>query len=140
MEPINIAKKSHLNKLSDEQGIFKIVAIDHRAVYVNDMKRFGASNPSTEDIIQSKMRLIRLLKEKASSFLLDPLYSANQAIENKALGDKGLLIGIEGNDYSSTEFKDDYLTDLIDVETIAKIGGDCVKVFFYYYFNDIINE
>lgn len=126
-------KIEHMSKMSDVNGIFKICAIDHREVYINQMIKLGVGEPTTAKIIQSKLNIIERLNQKASCYLLDPLYSVYQAIDANILADAGLMIGIEGNDYTNTEFKDDYLTDLIDIAEIAKLDGDCVKLFIYFY-------
>ncbi|MGD1821642.1 MAG: hypothetical protein ACPKM0_02630 [Pleomorphochaeta sp.] len=126
-------KIEHLKKLADDNGFFKIAAIDHRQVFINACTEITNKEISFSQIVNLKMSLIESLKPYVSSFLLDPIYSAKQVRKRVDLENKGLLVGIEGDDYSSTSFGDNYLTEEIDIDNILSINGDCVKLFIYYY-------
>lgn len=135
-----MSKKEHIANLTDKNGNYKIFAIDHREVFINYMTKRQGVEPSFKDIVTTKMELIKRTNDIASSYLLDPVYSVDQARDDCVLNNKGVLIGIEGNDYSSVSFGDNYLTDLINVKGIWEKGGDCVKLFIYFYFDDEIIE
>ncbi len=126
-------KNDHLKKMTDKNGKYKIVAIDHRAVYISQLEKMGVKDVDASFMAMSKNKIIGQFKGMASAYLLDPAHVLNGQCDADLLKNHGLLIGIEGNDYASTEFDDNYLTDLIDVEGICKNGGDCVKLFIYYY-------
>lgn len=123
----------HRKRLSDDQGFLRIAAIDHRAVFSNAYNSIRGNFPSTEEITNVKLDLVARLSPYVSSYLLDPVYSAREAVQQNLIGEHGLVIGIEGEDYASVSFADDYLTNSIDVKGIADLGGDCVKLFLYYY-------
>ncbi len=136
----SIHKNKHLSKMMDPNGNFKIVAIDHRAVYIGQLEKMGVLNANAECMAKSKNKIISQFNDLASAFLLDPAHVLYGECDEDIIKKHGLLIGIEGNDYSSTEFNDKYLTDIIDVKGISQNGGDCVKLFIYYYDDEPIRK
>lgn len=124
--------KEHMKKVMDSDGFFKIAAIDHRAVYINQYKEIVGDYPTVEIIKESKIKIIKELKPYISSVLLDPLYCLHDVVKDNILEEKGLIIGIEGEDYLNTVFNDDYLTKAITIDEIEELNCDCVKLFLYY--------
>ncbi len=125
-------KHENIKKLVDEQGHYFIMAIDHRAVYTDLMLKTTGKEPSAKDVVDSKIEIIKEFANSASGFLIDPQYSIPAVVDSGAMGNKGYMIGIEGDDYSTTSFKEDYLNPDISVEKIGEYGGSMVKLFIFY--------
>ncbi len=138
MKNLSNSKLEHIKNLVDEQGHYLIMAIDHRMVYTNLMLEISGKEATTQDVINSKIALIKEFKNTASGYLIDPQYSVPALIDSKEMGTKGYMIGIEGDDYSTTTFKDDYLNPDITVQKIKDCGGSMVKLFVFYNPNSAI--
>ncbi len=138
MNNYNNKKSEHINKLVDEKGNYFIMAIDHREVYTNLMLEFSGSMPSSQEVVNSKIQIIKAFANSASGFLIDPLYGIPNIIESGAMGNKGFMVGVEGDDYSTATFKEDYLNPNISVDKINECGGNMVKLFILYNSNSPI--
>ncbi len=127
-------KRRGLQQLSTHNGLFLVLAIDHREVFRTMLQQGYKKTVEFEDIVSSKMDIIKQLSPWISGVLLDPIYSAYQSIDRDILPkDKGMMVSIEGNDYSVAEFnKNTYLLEGIDVASIKRMGASCVKLFMYY--------
>ncbi len=133
MQHTVMGKQGHLNRLWGEERVLRALAIDHRIVYQNILAGYMGREPSAEEIVQSKIDVIQSLSAYFSAVLADPLYGGRRLRESGSLrADQGLLLSIEGNDYSTQTFADDYLMEGVTPESIAQAGGDCVKLFLYY--------
>ncbi len=138
MNNISEKKREHIQKLVDEQGNYFIMAIDHREVYTNLMLGISGEMPSAQEVINSKIQIIETFRDSASGFLIDPLYGIPNITDSKAMGNKGFMVGVEGDDYSTATFKEDYLNPDISVDKINNCGGNMVKLFILYNSNSPI--
>lgn len=131
---LTIGKRQGLQRLSTEEGLFNIIAIDHRDVYVEMLQLRKEKKVELDDVVDSKLNIIRSVIPLASGILMDPIYCAHQSIiRNIIPKDFGFMVSIEGNDYSTKEFNSaNYLMEGIDVESIKRMGASCVKFFIYY--------
>lgn len=119
-------------KLADPNGFFKIVAIDHRDVYAAMFKERTGVTPDFSQLVQSKREIVNALSEHASSFLFDPIYCLPDLVLDGSIGECGFIVSIEGNDYSTKYFDENYLLKDINVQKIKEMGGSAVKLFLYY--------
>lgn len=123
-----------LQELSTKKGFFNILAIDHRDVYIEMLQLGQDKKVKKQQVIESKMDIIKELSPLSSGILMDPIYSAHQSIRNNIIPkDVGIMVSIEGNDYNTQEFNfESYLMEDISVKTIKNMGASCVKLFLYY--------
>ncbi len=132
---LTIGKRRGLASTSTAEGLFTILAFDHRQSFE---KMLGAT-PTTpiphSEIVGAKLDVISQLADQASAILLDPLYGAPQAIANDALpAQTGLLVAVEETGYSgeSSARTSSILPDW-GVEKIKRMGSDAVKLLIYYH-------
>lgn len=126
-------KRVFMEKLCDQRGCFKILAIDHREVYSQSLKAGLGAEPTFRQIVETKKEIISCLEPFVSGFLVDQQYCVPEITDSTPLKRKGFMIGMEGDDYSTTCFdRENYLNPQVTVEGIKKAGGSMVKLFMYY--------
>jgi len=73
---LSIGKRRGLSSTSTEDGVFTILAFDHRQSFVK-MVNPDIKKPATYDqVVAAKLDVIETLSPVASAVLLDPLYGA----------------------------------------------------------------
>jgi len=138
MQTLSLGKIRCLQQLTNEAGIFSIVAFDHQDVFVDALsKMLGVEQATWETVVTEKMRLAQALAPHASAVLLDPLYSAGPVLASGALpGSTGFAVTREKSGYSgqnagrTTELLDDW-----SVEAIKRLGSAGVKLLLFYHYN-----
>ncbi len=128
-------KARSLQTASTPDGIFKILAIDHRdslRVIINPDN--PASVPSST-LTELKLTIIEHIAPYATAIMLDPLYSAAQAIVSGALpGNVGFLSALEAQGYSGTPHaRQTTLLDNWSVEKAKRLGASGIKLLVYYH-------
>jgi tagatose-1,6-bisphosphate aldolase len=119
---------------SSSGGIFKVLALDHRdsmrVVIAPDDPR-GLSAQSLTDV---KLGLLRQLGGDATAVMLDPEYSAAQAIATRALpGSVGFLAAIEAQGYlGDPTARQISLLDGWGVEKAKRLGATAIKLLVLY--------
>jgi tagatose 1,6-diphosphate aldolase len=137
VKPRNLAigKRRGLISTSTEDGVFTVLAFDHRQSFVK-MVNPDINKPATyNQVVAAKLDVIEILSPIASAVLLDPLYGASQSIARDVLPAKtGLLVAVEKTGYSgkSTARISSLLPDW-GVAQIKKMGADAVKLLIYYH-------
>lgn len=122
-----------LRRLSDDQGRFKMVAVDQRPP-IKDLvtKARGTATADFEDVALVKRLLVEELSAGASAVLLDPHFAYPMAID--AVSPKqGLLLTLEDSVFVETSHG--RMSSQIDdwsVEKIKRAGADAVKVLAWY--------
>lgn len=119
---------------SSGNGIFKVLALDHR-----DSMRviIDPDNPDAvdaADLTAVKLDLLRELADEATAVMLDPEYSAAQAIVAQALpGTVGFLAAVEAQGYlgdptaRATSLLEDW-----GVEKAKRLGANAIKLLVLY--------
>jgi tagatose 1,6-diphosphate aldolase len=88
-------KVRRLQTTADDRGVFRVLAIDHRAVLVKMMDPGGGGNVPPERVTRLKLDVVRRVGPLASAVILDQEFSALQAIAGDALpGNVGLIISL----------------------------------------------
>lgn len=132
---LTIGKRRGLTSTSNDQGIFTILAFDHRQSFVKMVAPQGPPAEVYGTAAAAKLDVVRVLSPAASAVLLDPLYSASQAVARDALPARtGLLVAVEKSGYSgeSTARISSLLPEW-GVEKIKRMGADAVKLLIYYH-------
>lgn len=129
----DFGKYHHLMRCSTVNGVFSILAIDHRANLVAEMEKARGRTVTDSEVIAFKGAVIRQLAGSASGVLTDPEMGFPAFAEAGPRG-IGLLAPLEVTDYTlhpshrTTEFIDGW-----GVDKIKLAGGDGVKLLLYYH-------
>ncbi len=100
--PAALGHQRRLARLCDAAGHIRTMAIDHPENY---QKLFDddLSAVTFEEVVESKLDMVRVLAEHSTSVLLDPVWSFGQAVASGAVpGDVGVVSGIESLYYAPT--------------------------------------
>ena len=132
---ISIGKKRGLQRLVSRRGTLTCLALDHRQ---NLRRSLNPDNPeavSDQALTDFKLEVAAALAGEATAILLDPEYSAAQAIAREILpGQTGLVVALEATGYTGkpTARKSRILPGW-SVEKAKRMGADAVKLLVYYH-------
>lgn len=122
-----------LRRMADENGIFKMTAVDQRPPIKGPIAAYhGVEQAPWEEVARFKGMLVETLQAQSTAMLLDPHYAIPHAIGMLSPA-KGLIVTLE--DSLFTETPEGRLSSDIDdwsVEKIKRMGGDAVKVLAWY--------
>ena len=131
--PETVGRHRRIARISDADGLIRTMAIDHPDNYLvlfdDDITRV-----SFEEVVESKLEMIRALSTHATSVLADPVWSFGQSIVTGALPrDVGLISGIEDLYYSPATSPVGFDTELRLKEgwnpaTLSALGADAAKL------------
>lgn len=132
---LSIGKVRGLTATSTPEGVFTILAFDHRQSFVKMLNPHAPQSVAYAEVVGAKSDVVRLLAPHASAVLLDPVYGAAQAIANGALpGRTGLLVAVEESGYTGSELA--RFSSLLagwSVEKAKRMGADAVKFLVHYH-------
>jgi tagatose-1,6-bisphosphate aldolase len=132
---LSIGKTRALQQCATTNGVFTILAVDHRDAMRTMIDATHPQDVSAQTLTEIKLDIVRLLRDLPSAVLLDPLYSAAQAIANGALtGNTGLLVALEDQGYLGNPYNRE-TASLNDwsVEKARRLGAAGVKVLLFYH-------
>lgn len=120
----------NLEKIS-RNGIFQIVALDHRESLKKLLNQKEPESVKKETLEKIKLKFSKIFSPHASGILLDPTYGkpAIQSVKNKC----GILISLEKSGYVET--KEGRITQLISNFTPKKaleMGANAAKLLIYF--------
>ncbi len=139
--PIELSpgKWQRLRSLTDEEGRFKMMAIDQRGSLASAIARAtgqSASEVSSADLSQVKALVTQILAPYATAVLTDPEYGYPQSIQHLPPR-LGLLLTYETSGHSPAgPTGKERRTELIEgwsVERARSVGADAVKLLIYYH-------
>ncbi len=122
-----------LRRMADENGIFKMTAVDQRPPIKGPIAaHLGLEEAPWGEVARFKGMLVETLQAQSTAMLLDPHYAIPHSLD--ALSPtKGLIVTLEDSLFSETE--GGRLSSDIDdwsVEKIKRMGADAVKVLAWY--------
>lgn len=124
-----------LSTLSSAAGTFKILAADHR-----DSMRVLIDPDNPDDVpaqmlTDIKMALLRSVAPYATAVMLDPVYSAAQAVATRSLpGSVGFLCALEAQGYAGEPTaRETELLNNWSVEQAKRLGASAIKLLIYYH-------
>jgi len=136
MKPLSLGKIRCLQQLTNELGVFTIIAFDHRDDFAAVLRKtLGVESADWDLVVAEKIRIAHALTPHASAVLLDPVYSAGPVITSGVLPDStGFAVALEETGYSgnSTNRTTTLLADW-GVAAIKRLGGVGVKLAVYYH-------
>lgn len=135
---LSLGKMRALTTLSTAQNIFTIVALDHGLSLRKIFWGNAWEQSSYDDVVQTKMEIVKDLAPHGSAILLDPVYGIGAAIrDNVVPGNVGLMSLVE--DEESANDDADSTSVFVPGWSIAqakRIGAAGIKFYFYYNRND----
>jgi tagatose-1,6-bisphosphate aldolase len=132
---LSIGKTRALQQCATANGLFTILAADHRDAMRTMINARHPQDVSPQALTDIKLDIVRSLSDLSSAVLLDPLYSAAQAIASGGLaGRAGLLVALEDQGYLGDPYNRE-TTSLKDwgVEKARRLGATGVKVLLFYH-------
>lgn len=130
---ISAGKLWGLRRLADDEGRFKMVAVDQRPPVKNLVagKRDDGQAPYA-DVAAVKSSLVEHLRGEASALLLDPHFAYPTAIQHVPAS-RGLLVTLEDSVFEDTPGgRRSSEIDGWSVGKIKRLGADAVKVLAWY--------
>jgi tagatose 1,6-diphosphate aldolase len=132
---LSVGKLRGLTATSTPEGVFTILAFDHRQSFVRMLNPQAPQAVTYAEVVAAKSDVVRALAPHASAVLLDPVYGAAQVIASGALpGRAGLLVAVEETGYTGSEIA--RVSSLLrgwSVEKAKRMGADAVKFLVYYH-------
>lgn len=126
-------KLSGMRRMADENGIYKMTAVDQRPPIKGPIaKHHGVETAPWEEVAKFKGMLVETLQAHSTAMLLDPHYAIPYSFDT-LLPHKGLVVTLEDSLFKETP--GGRLSDSIDNWSVGKIkrmGGDAVKVLAWY--------
>lgn len=124
-----------LSTASSANGTFKVLAADHRdsmRVLVDPQQPEAVPAQTLTDI---KMSLLQEVAPYATAVMLDPVYSAAQAIATRSLpGSVGYLCALEAQGYAGeATARETTLLSNWSIEKAKRIGASAIKLLVYYH-------
>ena len=128
-------KARGLATASTDEGIFTVLAIDHRDSLRVVLAPDDPASVRAADITALKLDLLRGLAHAASAVMLEPEYSAAQAITSRALpGSVGFLAAVEAQGYLGDP--EAHRTTLLadwGVDKAKRLGASGIKLLVLYH-------
>ena len=122
-----------LQTAAGPEGVFRILALDHRRVLLNLMDPDGGGRVPAGRITELKLDLVRRLGPLATAVILDPQYSALQAIASGALpGSVGLIVPLDNGLREGGSFPREGRTTGWTVQQARQVGACGVKLYITY--------
>ena len=126
---LSVGKTRGLSSTSTRDGVFTILALDHRQSFFKMINPQQAESVSYQAVVEIKSQVVRTLSSYSSAVLLDPIYGAAQAVANGACpGSLGLIVAVEETGYSGSDIarRSRLLPDW-NVAKSRRMGADAVK-------------
>ncbi|HVZ00821.1 MAG TPA: tagatose 1,6-diphosphate aldolase [Dongiaceae bacterium] len=130
---ISAGKLRALRRLADDDGRFKMIAVDQRPPMLKALAgKFAPLRPSYADLAAVKKTLAGTLLPHGSALLIDPDYGFTAA-EPVIPPGKGLLVTLEDFDFDETPAgRKSRVLQGWSVEKIKRMGADGVKLLLWY--------
>ena len=132
---ITIGKRRGLQQCSSRQGTFTCLALDHRQ---NLRRSFNPENPAQvpdSELTHFKLNVIKQIAEEATAVLLDPQYSAPQAVAAGVIPkETGLVVALEATGYTGDPTaRESRILPGWSVKKAKMMGASMVKLLVYYH-------
>jgi tagatose-1,6-bisphosphate aldolase len=135
MEPLNIGKIRGLQQCSSPRGTFTCLALDHRQ---NLRRSLNPHNPNLvpdSALTDFKLEVVAALANEATAVLLDPEYSAAQAVAAGVIPkNAGLVVALEATGYTGDPAaRQSQILPGWSVEKAKRMGASMIKLLVYYH-------
>jgi len=135
MKTLTIGKLRGLQKCTSPRGTFTCLALDHRQ---NLRKALNPEDPaltSNADLSRFKLEVTAALADLGTAVLLDPEFSAAQAVAAHAVPNQtGLVVAVESTGYTGDpNARHAQILPGWSVEKAKRMGADAIKLLVYYH-------
>lgn len=137
MEQIDIGKFRGLQEISDQKGLMTILALDQRGSLIKSLG-IDNNNPLGYEIVREfKMQVTEYLLPYCSAILLDPEYSAAEAMSQGLIaGQKGLVVATEESGYiDNPAGRENRVIENWSLAKAKRMGASAAKLLVYYNHN-----
>jgi tagatose 1,6-diphosphate aldolase len=129
-----IGKLRAVQRSTTRDGHFAVLALDHADALRRALKPHTPESVTDAEMTAFKLDVLEALQEQASAVLLDPVHGAAQAVSAGLAPRCGLLVELEKADYQLQPLPLDFeIRPGWSVAKIKRMGGDGVKLFYYYH-------
>jgi tagatose 1,6-diphosphate aldolase len=137
MEKVRVSagKLRGLKRIADEEGRFRMMAIDQRGSLKKALSRILSREVAYGDLAAIKRAIVKVLSPYSSATLIDPVYGYPEALKYFPK-DVGLLITLEETGAekvgSSGQERKSRLIAGWDIGKTRRLGADAAKLLIYY--------
>ena len=133
--PLSIGKLRGLQQCTSPRGTFTCLALDHRQNLRRALNQVNPGPVSDADLTRFKLEVTSVLAGVATAVLLDPEFSAAQAIAEGALpGGTPFVVAIESTGYGGEPTaRQSQVLPGWSVEKARRMGASMVKLLVYYH-------
>jgi tagatose-1,6-bisphosphate aldolase len=130
-----IGKFRGLQQCASSRGTFTCLALDHRQNLRRSLNPDDPNSIPNSALTDFKLEVCAALAKHATAILLDPEYSAAQAIANGSVpGDVGLVVAVESTGYTgSPTARQSQILPGWNVEKAKRMGASAIKLLVYYH-------
>jgi tagatose-1,6-bisphosphate aldolase len=135
MLEISVGKMRAMQRCSSERGTFTCLALDHRQNLRRSLNPEHGDQVTDEQLSAFKLGVTHVLADQATAVLLDPQYSAAQAISQLLVPrNTGLVVAVESTGYGGepTARQSEVLPGW-SVRKAKLMGADMIKLLVYYH-------
>lgn len=135
MRSLSIGKLHGLQRCASERGTFTALALDHRQNLRRALNPDDPASVPDEALTGFKLEVTAALACEATAVLLDPEYSAAQAVAaNLMPKTTGLVVALESTGYTGDPTaRHARILPGWSVEKAKRMGADAVKLLVYYH-------
>ena len=135
MKNISIGKLRGLQQCTSSQGTFTCLALDHRQNLRRALYPADPTQVSDAELSRFKLEVTSSLAALSTAVLLDPEYSAAQAIAGRTLSGKtAFVVAVESTGYGgSPTARQSQILPGWSVEKAKRMGASMVKLLVYYH-------
>ena len=132
---LTVGKLRGLQQCSSERGTFTVMALDHRQGLRRAINPRNPDAVSDADLTAFKLEVTAALAPLATSALLDPEFSAAQAVTAGCLpGGLGLVVAVEATGYTGDPAaRHSRILDGWSVAKAKRMGASAIKLLVYYH-------
>jgi len=135
MKPISIGKLRGLQQCTSPRGTFTCLALDHRQNLRRALNPQNPTSVSDADLSRFKLEVTTSLADLGTAVLLDPEFSAAQAIASGAISGKtAFVVAVEATGYTGEPTaRQSQVLPGWSIEKAKRMGADAVKLLVYYH-------
>lgn len=135
MKMLTIGKLRGLQKCTSLRGTFTCLALDHRQNLRKALNPASPAHVSDADLSRFKLEVTTALADLGTAVLLDPEFSAAQAVAACAVPKHtGLVVAVESTGYTGNpNARYAQILPGWSVEKAKRMGADAIKLLVYYH-------
>lgn len=135
MQSISVGKLRGLQQCTSRRGTFTCLALDHRQNLRRALHPADPASVSDAELSRFKLEVTSILAEQSTAVLLDPEFSAAQAIATGTLpGRTAFIVALEATGYGGTPTaRQSQILPGWSVEKAKRMGASMIKLLVYYH-------